>query len=399
MFSLTFPLIDFSTKKFMHRDGFFITYKFKFYPVIPRIPFIIFFCWRCIFYSQIVSAQNALPDIAVEKKDITSEQSLFNNDTILHFKLAGKLRELFRDRDDNAVYHPMLLQYKNNDNGLISIPLKIKTRGNFRRNPENCFMPPLLLNFPKKDILKSTVFEKQDKLKLVVPCGDDDYVIKEYLVYKLYNLLTEKSFRARLVLVEFEDSLKRRKTETHYGILLEDENEVAKRNGCFLLNRKMIPAENIDKSEFTKMAVFQFMIGNTDWSVPYLHNIRLMCKDSASVPCTVPYDFDYAGIVNTRYAIPTPELGIVSVQQRLYRGYCLADKKELDEIFTLFNNLKNDFYNVYINCSLLNPKYVKTTLNYLDDFYKIINNKKTIDTQFGAPCGAQGKVVIKGLKE
>src|SRR6266496_4559869 len=148
-------------------------------------------------------------------------------------------------------------------------------------------------------------------------------------------------------------------------------------------------------SEFTKMAVFQFMIGNTDWSVPYLHNIRLMCKDSASVPCTVPYDFDYAGIVNTRYAIPTPELGIVSVQQRLYLGYCLADKKELDEIFTLFNNLKNDFYNVYINCSLLNPKYVKTKLNYLDDFYKIINNKKAIDTEFGAPCGAQGKVVIK----
>ncbi|HXL54776.1 MAG TPA: hypothetical protein VN958_00880, partial [Chitinophagaceae bacterium] len=114
--------------------------------MIPRIPFIIFFCCRCIFYSQIVSAQNALPDIAVEKKDITSEQSLFNNDTILHFKLAGKLRELFRDRDDDAVYHPMLLQYKNNDSGLISIPLKIKTRGNFRRNPENCFMPPLLLN-------------------------------------------------------------------------------------------------------------------------------------------------------------------------------------------------------------------------------------------------------------
>jgi hypothetical protein len=366
--------------------------------VVSRFIFIIFFCSCWVFYSQTINAQDKLTDFPLEKKDAPSQSHLFNNDTIFHFKLTGKLRELFNDRNDNATYHPMLLQYKSKDSSIVSIPLKIKTRGNFRRSVENCSMPPLLLNFPKKEILRSTVFEKQDKLKLVVPCGDDEYVIREYLVYKLYNLLTNKSFRARLVRVDFEDSLKRRKTETHYGILLEDENQVAKRNECFLLNRKMVPMENTDKDEFIKMTVFQYMIGNTDWSVPYLHNIKLMCKDSVSVPYTVPYDFDYAGIVNTPYAIPTPELGIFSVQERLYRGYCLADKKELDEVFALFNHLKNDFCSVYTNCSLLNPKYVKATIRYLDDFYKIINNKKAIETEFATPCGEKGKVIIKGLK-
>ncbi len=121
-------------------------------------------------------------------------------------------------------------------------------------------MPPLLLNIVKSAKLKSTLFEKQDKLKLVTPCKGDEYVIQEYLVYKLYNLLTPKSFKARLVQVEFEDSLQKRKTETKYCILVEDENRVAKRNGSLLANTKMLSMQALNPDEFTRVAVFQFMI-------------------------------------------------------------------------------------------------------------------------------------------
>ncbi|MDP9230888.1 MAG: hypothetical protein M3O67_09495, partial [Bacteroidota bacterium] len=109
------------------------------------------------------------------------QNSLFEDEEILHIRLVGKLRELFNDRNDNMVYHPMMLSYKKNDSSIVSIPLEIKTRGNFRRKKENCAMPPLLLNFRYKDKIKSTLFEKQDKLKLVVPCGGDEYVIREWL--------------------------------------------------------------------------------------------------------------------------------------------------------------------------------------------------------------------------
>ncbi len=83
------------------------------------------------------------------------------------------------------------------------------------------FYVPKEQQFPKGDQTKNTVFDYQNDLKLVVPCRGDDYVINEWLVYKLYNLLSDKSFKARLVQVDFEDSLKRKKTETHYCILLE----------------------------------------------------------------------------------------------------------------------------------------------------------------------------------
>lgn len=358
----------------------------------------IFFYCLCSLCIKAAHAQDqSLNDPASKEKAGLVQSSLFENDSILHFKLTGKLRELLNDRTDAAVYHPMQLQYKNNDSSIVSIPLNIKTRGNFRRSAENCLMPPLLLNFAGKESLGSTVFNGQDKLKLVTSCIDDDYVIREWLVYKLYNLLTEESFKARLVQVDFEDSLKRKKTETHYCILLEDDNVMAGRSNTFILKRKMIFPGKTDKTSFIRMAVFEFMIGNTDWSVPYLHNVRLLGKDSVSPPQTVPYDFDYSGIVNAPYAIPPVELGLNSVKERLYRGYCIEDKKQFDETFTLFNKLKTDFYNVYTSCPLLNPAYVKTTIKYLDDFYKIINSPKLIDSQFGYPCRSK-EVIIKGLE-
>ena len=117
---------------------------------------------------------------------------LFDNDEMLHFKLVGKLNDLFNDRNKNMAYHPMLLQYRQKDSSLVSIQLMVKTRGHFRRLKENCKMPPLLLSFPKSEKIKNSVFENQSKLKLVVPCQGDEYVIREWLVYKLYNIISRK---------------------------------------------------------------------------------------------------------------------------------------------------------------------------------------------------------------
>lgn len=368
--------------------------------MFPRIIFIhLFFCLVNL-YPGTLHAQdkNATSSPGIKKKKTFLSDKLFNNDAVLQIKLTGKLNELFNNRKDNIVYHPMLLQYKEKDSSLISIQLKMQARGNFRRRKENCTMPPLMMNFPKSKT-RNTIFENQNKLKLVVPCRGDEYVIQEWLVYKLYNLITEKSFRARLLQVEFEDSLKKRKTETHYCILLEDEKSVAERNKAIVSNRTMVPMLSTDRDQFLKMAVFQFMIGNTDWSVPYAQNIKLLAKDPAKAPYTIPYDFDHAGIVSAPYALPAEELEMSSVVERRYRGYCLTDKNNFAEVFTLFNKLKDNFYSVYTNCTLLNAKYVKFVTKYLDDFYKIINNDKTIENDFGKPCKEDVRIEIQGLKE
>lgn len=156
--------------------------------------------------------------------------------------------------------------------------------------------------------------------------------------------------------------------------------------------------ENTETETFLKMAVFQYMIGNTDWSVPYLHNIRIIAFDSASIPSVVTYDFDHAGIVEAPYAFPPEQLGLTSTRERRFRGYCISDMKSFDEVIATFNRLKNDFYSVYTNCTLLDPKYVRATTNFLDRFYETINNPKKLKAEFTYPCkrGAPN-IIIKGL--
>jgi hypothetical protein len=320
---------------------------------------------------------------------------LFQTDEVLHFKLSGRLREIFNDRSSELpTYHPIRLQFKKKDSTL-SIPVLVRTRGNFRRREENCAMPPLLINIEKLARLKSSVFEKQDKLKLVTPCKTDDYVIREYLVYKIYNLLTPYSFKARLAQVGFEDSLQKRKLETKYCILIEDEGKLAKRNGMFLWERKFVQMEKLRTDEFLKTALFEYLIGNTDWDVSYLHNIKLLYRDSTTIPTAVPYDFDHSGIVNAGYALPAEQLGIVSVRDRLYRGYCL-DKSAFTETIALFNKFKNDIYSIYTSCNLLDGKYIKNTLKYLDEFYKTINNPREAEKELTMPCRLKERIVIKG---
>ncbi len=147
------------------------------------------------------------------------------------------------------------------------------------------------------------------------------------------------------------------------------------------------------------MAVFQYMIGNTDWSVPYLQNIKLLSLKPNEFPYAVPYDFDHAGIVNAPYAGAAPELEISSILERVYRGYCNNDQLSFSETFDLFNKLKDDFYNVYKSCHLLNAKYVKFVTKFLDDFYKTINSSKASEFEFKKPCTTNVRTELKGLKD
>jgi hypothetical protein len=181
--------------------------------------------------------------------------------------------------------------------------------------------------------------------------------------------------------------------------LLEDEKKMADRSKSFIWDRKMLSMKAVDKKEFLMMAVFQYMIGNTDWSVPFLQNIKLVTDDTTHAPYAVPYDFDHAGIVDAPYAGPPPELELSSTRERVYRGFCIKDKKTFAETFELFNKLKEDFYKVYTTCPLISAKYIKSTTKFLDDFYKVINNDKNIETEFGNPCRVGSRVELKGLDD
>lgn len=333
----------------------------------------------------------------------SSENSagLFESDEILTIRLSGNIRELMKDNAEAIQYHPFSLSYTLPDSSTVSIPIKVKTRGNFRRTQGNCTYMPLMLNFADETTPKNSLFDNQDKLKLVTPCAGDKYVVREYLVYKLYNLISPRSFRARLVRVIYDDTAKGKASEPLYGMLLENENSMAKRNNAVVIKERIIKPEQTKLDDYLKMAVFEYLIGNTDWSVQYYQNVKLIADDSLGIPYTVPYDFDHAGIVDAPYAKPAEALQLSSTQQRRYRGFCISAMTTYDKTFELFNSLKDEFYNVYSRNPLLEPAYVKSTLKFLDKFYETINDKKLAKIAFTYPCDPEGtgNVVIKGLEK
>lgn len=346
--------------------------------------------WSCIFFAASFTAS--------AQKDSSSSKGLFESDEVLHITLSGNLRDLMNDRGEKPKDHPVTLSYKTESGGDASLPVQARTRGHFRKALGGCTYPPVLLQFSKSDSLSSSVFSQQHKLKLVMPCRGDEYVVHEWMAYKIYNLVTPESFRARLVSVTLNDTKKNKTTPPFYGFLLEEDHQVAARNHDVLIKRQT-PPQQIEPDEFLKMAVFEYLIGNTDWSVEY-QNIKVMAVDSNSVPVSVPYDFDFSGLVDAPYSQPAQELRMSSVRERRYRGYCVPDMKVFDDVIAFYNQIKPAVYKLYTDCTLLDAKYVKETLAYFDQFYKTINDPSAVKKEFSYPCdrNGTGNVVIRGLK-
>ncbi len=345
-------------------------------------------------FSQLFANQ------AVDSLNIASKKqnfgTLFNKKDTLNFNLIADMKTLLRDRGTKPIYHSGKISYKTNKSKNVILPIKIRVRGNFRKRTENCSFPPLLLNFDKKN-KGNSVFNRQNRLKLVTHCITRDNIVKEELVYQIYNILTDQSFKTRLARVTYTDSAGKRKPEQKMAFLLEDELILGKRLAAKPYVKVRLRQALVDSVLMARVALFQFMIGNTDWSVPYQHNIKLYTPKTGS-PIPVPYDFDHSGIVNASYALPAAELNIASVRERLYRGIAYS-QSIVNETITLFLSKKESIYQLYEKNKALDKTYIKNTIEYLDEFYEIIQNPKKLKTQIidQGQKNAAGGVIIKGL--
>lgn len=311
--------------------------------------------------------------------DTVNRGDLFATDDVLSFTLTARMQAVVDDRakpkaDSLATKHPAQLTWSAAGDDPGAVPVSLLVRGNFRRNATNCAFPPLYIDFPKKKV-KGTPFVGQNKLKLVTHCQGEEYVAREYVVYQLYNRLTPISFRARMARVSYVDSLGKRPPETRWGFLIEDEDAAAKRNGLREV-KSTVQTSEIDSMNGATMAVFEFMIGNIDWSILYRHNIRLVAAADNDPPKAMPYDFDHAVIVDAPYASTADDEG-----QHIYRG-ALYPGWLMKRVFARFNDLKPQFYALYEQDKRLTRSYVKQTVKYLDKFYAIINNPAQVKSYF-----------------
>jgi len=349
-------------------------------------------------YSLVYLISLFLSITTVAQTEITNNKGLFDTEEVLEITLSGAMTKLLRDKSEKPVEYPITLSYKKEDNEEIDLPIAARTRGNFRRLLGNCSHLPLRLKFSSSEELSNSIFREQRKMKLVMPCRGQQYVIHEYLVYKLYNLVTPKGFRVRLVKVKLENNQKKKRKPAVYGILLEEEKQMAKRNKMVSVERKLRPTK-LQRAPFLTMAIFEYLIGNTDWSIQYLQNIKLLAQDSTARPYAVPYDFDHAGIVSAPYAKPSMALKLKTIKERRYRGYCSKDLQQFEPILAFYNKLKPEIYDVYQACDLLEEKYKASTIKYLDEFYETINDPEKWQKDFAYPCdpNGTGNVVIQGL--
>jgi hypothetical protein len=345
-----------------------------------------------------------LPGVTQETQYPTPEEvraaqaaPLFTSHEILQIILTADFHTIVREdrTDQDSEERAARLEWTNPDGSTGTQEIQIQTRGNFRLSKRNCDFPPLRLNVKKGEV-EGTLFQGQDKLKVVSPCklGQDyweQYVLSEYLVYRMLNVLTPLGFRARLARVAYVDESGEDETFTRYAFLLEDDSDLAKRNGTIKQDWQggQLNPVLLDKRQAILVEFFQYMIGNTDWSGAEMHNMELL-RDPDGRPITVPFDFDFSGIVDARYAVPDQSLPIRSVRQRHFRGFCPDQMNRMPEdyqaVIDLFQEKKEEIYDLWRNQEGLDSGRLKDTLEYLDEFYEILDRPDRVQRDILDRC-------------
>ena len=320
-----------------------------------------------------------LPALAqkVDKVKFFEEESTVN--ATLEMDLKDLLAKKAPDR-----FLPATISFTTKDGTTITEKIEASVRGNFRR--ETCFMPGLKLNF-KKDTNSSLYKFKELKLSNGCNTGDESgqLVVKEFLAYKMYNLLTDMSLRVRFMNVSFKDVSGKKKPYTQYAFLIEDVDEMAKRNNMVEIEGTAYNTEQTNRDQMTIVTLFEYLIANTDWSVPAYHNVKLIGpKDvTGTRPYVVAYDFDICGFVDPPYATIDEQLQdqISSVRDRLNRVFPRT-MEELKIAVKLYNEKKEKIIGIIKNNEYLSSKEKSRSVNYVEEFYKIINNDKDLQRIF-----------------
>jgi hypothetical protein len=308
---------------------------------------------------------------------------IFQQQDPLAFQLTFSIRDVKKSKIDSVYFHSSM-KYKVEDSW-DSIPIEIRARGNFRRR--NCFFPPLRLKIKKKDSEK-TIFEGNKNFKLVLPCqtvkSGRDLILKEYLCYKLLEPLTPYFFHTRLANISLTDTRgKNSKSFSVTGFLIEDDDLIAHRFDGKVVEKKIHPLQLNDTAAVV-LDLFQYLIGNTDWSSSGQHNMKMIQTRAGNIP--LAYDFDMTGIVNAPYATVNDNLPISSVKERLYRGYC---RHESLVQYVRSEYLKNESVILKIinnHQSYFTPMDFNGINKFIGEFFEVLKNDRKFSDAILLQC-------------
>ena len=343
---------------------------------------------------RIVSILASL-DVVIMPAEEEEPKPLFGDESVLRLQITFPSRALVRNAEKSTAPHPAKLLLAGDASEKHKILLS--ARGNSRRDKRVCEFPPLRVEFIEKASDES-LFVGQKRLKLVTHCRPQkkyqQYYLLEFAAYKLFNVMTTSSLRVRLAEIDYIDSENEKIIATRYGFFIEDTDDAAKRLGV-----KEIDVDDIDVAQLNARAagtysIFQYMIGNLDWSMhdggdekDCCHNTKLIGQrvEPLSDLHPVPYDFDYSGIVDAPYAVPPTNVRVRSVRSRRYRGFCVHNEAarsaaaefvaKRDELFAVLNNVPG-----------MDDRSRRSAERFMDDFFEDISDDETLYARLLKDC-------------
>lgn len=342
--------------------------------------------------AGIVLAACMVATLAVPGARASDGVALFASGDEVELTISAPWRDIIRDRDNQASY-PATLDYTDDSGARRSVALTVERRGKTRQRV--CRFPPIRLRF-EKDEVEGTLFDGNKSIKMVTHCNNgnrwEQYYILEMLAYPIYNLVTERSFRVRPLSVVYHDVDRDKDDGPRFAFLIEDDKLVAERNGMDKHDLVEIRPERLDPRESSRFALFQYLIGNEDWSSlggpagdDCCHNAKLIGPESGAPLYAIPYDFDSSGLVDAHYAVPNEALRISNVSQRLFRGFCLHNDT-LEPARIEFLEKRDAIEAIIESEPRLRPRNRSGAIRYMKKFFDVLEEPELFERAITNAC-------------
>jgi DNA-binding protein len=254
--------------------------------------------------------------------------------------------------------------------------VEVRARGRYRRKVSQ--IPPMKIRFSETE-LKAEKLDTLNEIKIALPYQISDqaseFIVKEYLAYRMFEKTSSLHFRARLVKLTLVDTNEKGfgKKKT-YAIFIEDEEEVAQRLGCLPVDTFGLKPGDLEQQQAAMVSMFQYLIGNTDWDFMMQRNVQLFKEKEGGKFFVLPYDFDFSGLVGAPYAVPSSESGLKSVRDR----YLMANGLDAEAMKSATKTLKEREKDYYQLCR---SKFVASDTkdgmtDFLGTFFKNMEGKE-----------------------
>ena len=324
-----------------------------------------------------------------------SPNRLFADDQPIHIVLKGPISAIARTPVPLRTARPAVLTLV--APAAEQHAIQLSPRGLTRRDKAVCNFPPLRVEFTAKPA-KTSFFEGQHRLKLTTYCRSapayQQFIALEYAAYRLYNVMTPQSLRARLANVDYAEQ-DGRVGISRLGFFVEDSDDAAKRNG--LVEARMPPrilTSQLDAMSAARSAMFEYMIGNLDWSMRAgpqgdvcCHNFRLFAAaaNAQTGLIAVPYDFNFSGLVNLPEAMPPEGIPINSVRQRYYHDYCVHNAEAL-RAAAEFRAKRSELLAVLSSIPQIDETHRRSATAYLEGFFADIATDADVTSRVLKNC-------------